>query len=125
MSPKAALIRVTRRGDIVQVDLLAPALIGDDAIERMSEEVAEVIDAETIPRVVMNFEHVKHISSMLLGTLIALFNRIEARGGQLRLAALRERHRRLLAMVALDRIFEVHPTPQEAAASFRDLPGTR
>ena len=119
MSPKPELIRVTRRDDIVQVDLLTPMLIGDDAIDRMADEVAEIIDAETIPLIVMNFEHVRFISSMMLGTLIALFNRVEARGGQLRLAALRERHQRLLVLVGLDGMFEVHPTPEQAAASFR------
>ena len=119
MSPKPELIRVSRRGDIVQVDLLTPVLIGDDAIERMADEVAGVIDAETIPRIVMNFERVKYISSTMLGTLIALYNRVRARGGQFRLAALRERHQRLLVLVRLDGVFEVHPTPEQAAASFR------
>jgi anti-sigma B factor antagonist len=119
MTPKTELIRVSRRDDIVQVDLLTPMLIGDAAIERMADEVAEIIDAETIPLIVMNFEHVRYISSMMLGTLIALFNRVRARGGQLRLAALRERHQRLLAVVRLDGVFEMHPTPEQAAASFR------
>jgi len=119
MSPKPELIRVSRRDDIVQVDLLTPVLIGDDAIERLADEVAGVIDAETIPRIVMNFEHVKYISSTMLGTLIALYNRVRARGGQFRLAALRERHQRLLVLVRLDGVFEVHPTPEQAAASFR------
>ncbi len=106
MNPKPELIRVSRRDDIVQVDLLTPVLFGDAAIERMGDEVAEIIDAETIPLIVMNFEHVKYISSMMLGTLIALFNRVRARGGQLRLAALRERHQRLLVLVRLDGVFE-------------------
>ena len=119
MSPKSELIRVSRRDDIVQVDLLTPVLFGDAAIERMGDEVAEIIDAETIPRIVMNFEHVRYISSMMLGTLISLFNRVRARGGQLRLAALRERHQRLLVLVRLDGVFEVHPTPEQAAASFK------
>jgi anti-sigma B factor antagonist len=119
MSPKPQLVRVSRRDGIVQVDLLAPMLIGDDTIERMAEEVAEIIDAEEFPRIVMNFEHVRYISSMMLGTLISLFNRVKARGGQLRLAALRERHRRLLVLVRLDGVFEMHPTPEQAAASFK------
>ena len=119
MSPKPELVRVSRRDGIVQVDLLAPILIGDDSIDRMAEEVAGIIDAEEVPRIVMNFEHVRHISSMMLGTLISLFNRVKARGGQFRLAALRERHRRLLVLVGLDGVFEVHPTPEQAAASFR------
>ena len=119
MSAKLEVIRVSRRDDIVQVDLLTPMLIGDAAVERMADELLKVIDAETIPRIVINFEHVKYISSMMLGTLITLFNRIGARGGQLRLAALRERHRRLLALVRLEGMFEVHPTPEQAAASFR------
>jgi anti-sigma B factor antagonist len=119
MSPEPELIRISRRDDIVQVDLLTPQLIGDHAIERMADEVARVIDAEAIPRVVMNFEYVQHISSTMLGTLITLYNRIRARGGQLRLAALRERHQRLLKLVRLDGVLEVHPTPEQAAASLR------
>ena len=119
MSPQSQWIRVSRRDGIVQVDLLAPILIGDDPIDRMAEEMAEIIDAEDNPRIVMNFEQVRHISSMMLGTLIALFNRVQARGGQLRLAALRDRHRRLLVLVGLDGVFEVHATPEQAAASFR------
>ena len=119
MSPEQELIRVVRRDDIVQVDLLMPMLIGDHAIERLAEDVARIIDAETIPRIVMNFEHVKYISSMMLGTLIALYNRVKARDGQFRLAALRERHQRLLELVRLDGVFEVHPTAEEAAASIK------
>ncbi len=119
MSPKTELIRVSRRDDIIQVDLLTPVLFGDDAIERMGDEVAAVIDAEANPRIVMNFESVKYISSTMLGTLIALHNRAKARGGQIRLAALRERPQRLLAAARLDGAFEVHPTPEEAAASFK------
>ena len=119
MSPKPRLFRVRRRDGIVQIDLLAPEMIGDDTIDRMAEQVAAIIDAEKVPRIVMNFEDVRHISSMMLGTLISLFIRIKARGGQLRLAALREKHRRLLAVVKLDGVFEVHPTPEQAAASFK------
>ena len=119
MSPKPQLFRVRRRDGIVQIDLLAPVMIGDDTIDRMAEQVAKIIDAEKVPRIVMNFEDVRHISSMMLGTLISLFNRVKARGGQLRLAALRERHRRLLVLVRLEGVFEVHPTPEEVAASFK------
>ena len=119
MSPESTLIRVSRRDDIVQVDLLTPVLFGDDAIDRMAEEMAAIIDAETTPRIVVNFEHVRYISSMMLGTLIALYNRVTARGGQCRLAALRERHKRLLAVVGLDSVLEVHATAEQAAASFK------
>jgi anti-anti-sigma factor len=55
----------------------------------------------------------------MLGTVIALYNRVRARGGRLRLAALRERHRRLLKLVRLDDVLEVHPTPEQAAAGLR------
>jgi anti-anti-sigma factor len=119
MSPVSELIRVSRRAGIVQVDLLTPMLIGDNAIERMADEIAVIIDAETNPRIVLNFARVKFISSTMLGTLIALYNRVQARGGQFRLAALRERHRHLLALVHLDSVFEVHATPEQAAASFK------
>ncbi len=119
MSPEPELIRVSRRDGIVQVDLLTPVLFGDDAIDRLADELAAVIDAETIPRIVMNFEHVRYISSMMLGTLITLYNRVTARGGQVRLAALQERHKRLLVVAGLDGMFDVHPTPEQAAASFK------
>src|SRR5262245_3093030 len=114
MSPEPELIRISRHDDIIQVDLLTPQLIGDHAVEQLAEEMARVIDAETIPRVVMNFEHVRHISSTMLATLITVYNRIHARGGQLRLAALRERHQKMLRLVRLDSVFEMHPTPEQA-----------
>ena len=119
LSPDPPAIQIQRRDDIVFVDLLTPELIGDDAIERMADEVAGVIAAEQMPRVVMNFEHVRHISSTMLGTLITLRNRVEARGGQMRLAALRGRHKRLLRVTHLDTLFEVHATAEQAAASLR------
>jgi anti-sigma B factor antagonist len=94
-------------------------LVGDEAIERLADEVVRVIEAEAVPRIVLNFERVQFVSSTMLGMLLTLYNRVRARGGQLRLAAVRKRHQRLLAVTRLDTLFEVYATPEQAAASLR------
>lgn len=115
----ATTIQVRRDDGIVHIELLDRELVDNEKVQSTAGEIARLIEAEPKPRMVISFANVQLVSSDMLGSLIDTHNRVRSRGGQLRLAAIGPRLQHLLAVTRLSGLFEIHTTPEEAAASMK------
>lgn len=70
-------------------------------------------------KIVLNFAGVTNIDSGGLGTLVGLYSSARASGADIKLAALGQRLRDVLAITKLSTVFEVYETDQQAIASFQ------
>src|SRR3970282_169916 len=74
-------------------------------------------------RVVMDLSQVGYIDSSGMGVLVASMKQARAAGGDVRLCALQEDVRAIFEMTRLIKVMSIHPTRQEALASWRRAAG--
>lgn len=70
--------------------------------------------------VVMDLSAAQLMNSSGLGMIVSALTTLRNAGGDLRLAAVPERVRSLFVITKLDRVFKMHPTVEEAVASFKE-----
>ena len=65
---------------------------------------------------------VKYISSYLVGVFVAFRTRLAGQGASVHFAGLESRHRLVLRMSGLERLFEYHETREEGIAALASNP---
>jgi anti-sigma B factor antagonist len=101
--------------DDVTVVRLAGPKVGLDA----RESLYGLIDAQGAHKLVLNFERVKLLTSAPIGMLISLRNKAEARGGSVRFCHVDSDIRDILQLTAVEGLFPIFPTEQDAIDSFQ------
>lgn len=94
----------------------ADALDCDNA-ERFREAMAAAIDGAG-GNWVLDLTPVRFVDSSGLGAILSCLRRAKAAGGDLKLAGLDRPVRTMIELVRLDRVFEIHDSPESAAESF-------
>jgi anti-sigma B factor antagonist len=70
-------------------------------------------------KIVLNCASVTNIDSGGLGTLVGLYSSARASGADIKLTALGQRLRDVLAITKLSTVFEVYESDQQALAAFQ------
>ena len=118
MSAKASQLRITREGEITQVEFTQNKILDQSNIQQISDEMCAVIDEDATPRIVIRFGNVEHLSSAALGALITVNNRVKGKDGTLCLSEIDSQIREVFAITKLDKIFPIFETSDEALKSF-------
>jgi len=119
MSTQESRLVVTEDGDVTKVQFLDRNILEEAAIQQIGDQIAALVDAQVNPKVLINFEHVEHLSSAALGTLITINNRIRQKGGQLRLANIDPQIYEVFVITKLNKLFQIHDDTEKAMASFK------
>lgn len=101
----------------VAVLRLKGRLVADDEDVIFTDRIDTLIAAGCI-NVVVNLEDVHIMDSGGVGTLVAKYLSLKRRGGDMRLAAITERTRRVLEITRLLSVFATYASESEAVASF-------
>jgi len=109
-------IKQNVQNDIMILELSGKIMGGPDH-DKFKGEVASVLEAGH-RNVVLDLNGVPWINSTGLGILISGFHSIKNAEGQLRICNVKERVLSIFYMSQLENVFEVHPTRDEALASF-------
>ncbi|MCB9845379.1 MAG: STAS domain-containing protein [Phycisphaeraceae bacterium] len=112
-------LRVRRQDGIIRVEFIDRNILDEANIQQIGEEISQIIDAETNPRLLISFANVDHLSSAALGTLITINNRIKAKSGQLRLSDIDPQIYEVFVITRLNKIFNIHEDESQAIASFQ------
>ena len=116
-SSSGALI-VQRMADIHIVEFIETNILDQLMIERIKEELLELADRSGHPKMVVSFDNVKHISSAMLGTLMALNKRIKAEKGELRLCGINNELMGVFKLTRLDKVLKIYKSVDEATKKF-------
>jgi anti-anti-sigma factor len=108
--------KVERRGGIVVVRFADPKIRDEETVATIAGELNRAIAREKPPKLVIDFSGVQALPSFMFGSLITLHEAIEARKGQLRLAAVAPSLRQVFASTRLDQMLTILPTVDEAVA---------
>lgn len=126
--PSAALPTKIVRGplwlEVIQDVLVVTPRLGrldeDKAVEQLREALAELFDLSLPRRVVLELNHVTHVSSRALGVILAFFLRLARDGGALRLSNLHARVFSLIEQLRLPVLLELCSTVEEAVITSWD-----
>jgi anti-sigma B factor antagonist len=111
-------IRVKRFDDVTQVEFIDRNILDEANIQIIGDEIAALVDGSPKPKLIISFANVEHLSSAALGTLITINNRVRGRQGQLRLSNIDPQIYEVFAITRLNKLFQIHPTSDEAMKSF-------
>lgn len=118
MTSTGSRIRVSEDEGVTRIDFIDRNILDEANIQQIGEEITELIDARTDPKLLISFENVDHLSSAALGTLITLNHRVRSKDGQLRLANIDPQIYEVFVITRLNKLFQIHETAEQALASF-------
>ena len=118
MTPVGSRLRVSQADGVTRIEFVDRNILDEANIQQIGEEIGEIIDASAVPKILISFNNVDHLSSAALGTLITINNKIRTKDGQLRLANIDKQIYEVFVITKLNKLFQIHGAAEEAIASF-------
>ena len=118
MSSTTSHIRVQDQDGVMRIEFVERNILDEANIQQIGEEIGRVVDSQDVPKVLISFTNVDHLSSAALGTLITINNKIRGRDGQLRLAEIDPQIYEVFVITKLNKLFQIFDTSEQALASF-------
>ncbi len=120
MQQDAASLKITRDGEILQVEFTSRKILDEGNIAEIGDALGALIEGELRPRLIISFAGVDHLSSAALGTLIMANNKIQGREGQLRLCDIAPQIYEVFLITKLNKLFHIYPTIKAARESLQN-----
>jgi anti-sigma B factor antagonist len=109
---------VRKQGDIIVVRFGEHRLLDERAVERLGDELYSVADRADCQKLLLNFASVEGITSMMLGKLVMIQKKMNAKGGKLKLCDLAPEVQEVFAATKLNQIFDILESEGEGVAAF-------
>lgn len=106
------------QGGVTVVGFTSSYLNTEDAIERIGQELMDLVEIEGARKVLLTFSGVRFLSSSMLAQVVKLHKRLGKAGGRLRVSSLTPEMRQVLHASQLDRLLEVYDDETAALAKF-------
>jgi anti-anti-sigma factor len=110
--------RVEEVGGVAVVRFTHRGILAGEEIEGVSEQLHRLVDEEGHLRLLLNFENVESIASVMLGRLVVLHHRLLAAGGQLKFCSLSPPIREIFATAQLTQLFGIYDSEPGAMRTF-------
>jgi anti-sigma B factor antagonist len=104
--------------DITRIELLDRNILEETGIQQIGDEIGQIIERQETPKLLISFENVEHLSSAALGTLITLNNKVQQKGGQLRLSNIDPQIKEVFSITKLNKLFQIYDDKDQARDSF-------
>ena len=104
----------------VNVVSLDGKLVGGSEVNELHRVVKDCLDKKT-NKIILDLRNVTWMGSVGIGILICCLSGVRHAGGDLRLSGVNEKVKRLLEITKLEKIFEVHPSIDQAVKSFNPV----
>ncbi len=120
MTTAGSRLRVRREADVTRIEFIDRNILDEANIQQIGEEIAQLIEAEATPKILIVFSNVDHLSSAALGTLITINTKVKNKSGELRLAHIDAQILEVFKITQLYKLFNIHETAELALASFEN-----
>lgn len=113
-------IKVVHKTGATLVELQDKNLLELDekTVNEITQSAYAAVKGTSPVHMVLSFAEVKYLGSNAMGALIRISKRIAERGGELKLCSVGPAVHGMLALVKLDRIFEIYEDEETALRSF-------
>ena len=112
-------VMMTSEGDVAVVSILESRILDESNVQAMYEEIEGIISKKYVLKMVIDFKDVTHLSSAVIGKIIALHKKLAAEKGQLKLSGLNPVIRKVFEVTKVDKIIEIHDEIGSAVKSFK------
>lgn len=119
MREQKSRINVKRQDDITIVEFTERKILDEVNIAQIGQQFDSLVAETAIPKIIVDFSNVSHMSSSALGMLITLHKRIREKNGQLRLANIQPAIFEIFVITRLNEIFQICKTKEEAMQSIQ------
>ena len=106
-------------GDVTIVELMDKKILDEMNIRQIGQQLEGLVAQAPIPRLVLDFVNVAHMSSSALGTLITLHKHVRDRHGRLALCNVQPAIQEVFTITRLAEIFNIVPTREQALAAMQ------
>ena len=113
-----AKISVRKQGGVTIVQLEDRKILEELVINQILERLSKLADAESEPKLLVDFKNVEHLSSAALGMLITLNKQLADQQGQLVLASIHPQIYEVFKITRLNKLFNIQKTTQDAINAF-------
>ena len=120
MSEQAPAVAVVQQKDVRVVEFTNNKILDEGNIKEIGDTLNALIDEMEIPKLLLDFATVDHLSSAALGMLINANNRIKSKDGMFRLANIKPQILEVFRITKLDKLFKIQTTRDEALRSFAE-----
>jgi anti-sigma B factor antagonist len=107
-----------RMGDVRIVEFTESAILDQSKIDRIHHELQAIVEASGVPKIILSFENVQHISSAMLGVLMSLNKQIKSMDGELRLACISSGIMEVFKLTRLDKLLKIYRSTDQAMVKF-------
>ncbi len=111
-------LEISEGGDVTVVRFRDRRLDDILEIEQVGQELYRLVDEGRHKRLILDFSGVAFLSSALIGKLISLNAKIQARDGSVKLCSIRPEILQVFHSCKLDRIFSISKDVADAFPSF-------
>jgi anti-sigma B factor antagonist len=111
---------------VIDGDILVMTLRGDldsASAPQFESEVSRHLEGGHW-KIIIDCQHLGYLSSMGIGSLVALQMRLRRKGGAVRLASLQGPVMQVIRTVRLDKLLDIYPDVEAARQSFQNDPPT-
>ena len=107
-------LNILTENDVTVVELTDRKILDEVGITQIGDRLNRVVAESELPRLVLDFSGVIHMSSSALGMLITLHKRVREKKGQLRLCCIQESIYEVFVITRLNEIFAIDETRRQA-----------
>ena len=106
------------RTDGVLVITITGSLVDRIAVQDVSDRVTDRLESIDKPKVVICFDHIKEVSSAILGAVLRIDKQIRLKNGRLSLSSMQPSVYAVFQLTRLDTILDIHESTEDAVKSF-------
>ena len=112
------MIHFKSHEDITIASIHATGLSDSAGVAQLVREVLAHIEGRPCSRLLLDFRHVRHLTSAALTELVRLQHTLRESGGELRLCGLRKEIYRVFEITNLDSYFTIHRDARHGVHGF-------
>jgi anti-anti-sigma factor len=103
---------------VTVVNIDASVILDTAQIQKMSEELEQLVDGQARTQIVLDFSRVRMLSSQAIGMLLSLRKKSEAIKGEAVLCGIRADLQKIFKITQIDKLFKFFDTEKAALAHF-------
>lgn len=111
-------LMVQRRGDVHVVEFLEASVLDQMRVEQIRAALLHLVEQAAVPKLVISFENVQHISSAMLGVLISVHNKAKPKAGGVRLSCVPASVLEVLKITNLHKLMSIYTNTELAMIKF-------
>jgi anti-sigma B factor antagonist len=111
-------LKVDQVGEVTVVRFRESNISAFSAVEKLAEELYQLVEVENRKKLLLNFASVGFLSSSALGKFISLNGKLKARSGAVKLCNLQPQVLDVFLICKLDRLFDIRTDEAEALRCF-------